>query len=489
MNIRKLLSTKLVDGKKQILVRVDVNRTVRPSLKTGIYVHPELFDEETGTIRIPKNCRRKTDLVQEAEDVNCALQSLCLRLTTLCQQTALELGIEITKDWLISQMEVEKRSNISSTPFSRVSKCTKGIVPVSLDEIMPSTPITPSYESQDFYKLILQYCEVKRLSESRTKTYKTLARQLRRFELYQQAIVNPRFVLNYDALTTDNLDAFRTFVSKEVELVKKYPALFKRIVEEAPYGCNAKRPKQVVARGTNYITTLMKRLAAVFHWLLYAKKTKNNPFDGFIYDKEVYGNPIYLTREERNIVATTDLSQEELILQQQRDIFVFQCHVGCRVGDLLAFMPTNITDNGILEYVPKKTRHLSTPTKVRVPLDQTALNLIEKYKEVDTRGRLFPFLSAQKYNERIKDVLEKCEVNRIVQVRNPKTGDYESKPIYEVAASHMGRKTFIGVTYKLTHDPNIIGKMTGHVEGSKAFCRYRSIDDEDLRDLITRMDS
>ena len=489
MNIKKLLSAKLVEGKKQILVRVDVSRTVRPSLKTGIYVHPELFDEENGVIRIPKNCRRNVDLVQEAEDVNCALLSFCLRVTSLCQQTAVELGIEITKEWLMSQMGGEKKSN-KSIELTSNSNRSNGIVPVSLEEIMPSTlSTTISYESQDFYKLILQYCEVKRLSDSRTKTYKTLARQLRRFELYQQSIVNSRFVLNYDVLTTDDLDAFRTFVSKELELVKKYPTLFKRIIEEAPYSSNEKRPKNVVARGTNYITTLMKRLAAVFHWLLYAKKTKNNPFDGFVYDKEVYGNPIYLTKEERNAVAVADLSKEDKILQQQRDIFVFQCHVGCRVGDLLTFMPTNITKNGILEYVPKKTRHLSTPTKVRVPLDQTALNLVEKYMGVDEKGRLFPFISAQKYNERIKTVLEICEVNRIVQVRNPTTGNYESRPIYEIAASHMGRKTFIGVTYKLTHDPNIIGKMTGHVEGSKAFCRYRTIDDEDLRDLITRMDS
>lgn len=488
MNIKKLLSTKLVDGKKQILVRIDVSRTVRPSLKTGIFVHPELFDEEAGVIRIPRNCRRNAELVREAEDANCALQSFCIRVTELCPKTAPELGIEITREWLISQMVGEKKRNNSKVDTSRINR-TRGIVPVSLEEIMPSAPFVSTYESQDFYKLILQYCEVKRLSVSRTKAYKTLARQLRRFELYQQAVVNSHFVLNYDSLTTEDLDSFRTFVAGEVDLVRKYPTLFKRISEEAPYSSNEKRPKEVVARGTNYIATLMKRLAAVFHWLLYAKKTKNNPFDGFVYDREVYGNPIYLSKEERNAVAAADLSQEDRTLQQQRDIFVFQCHVGCRVGDLLSFMPTNITDNGILEYVPKKTRHLTKPTKVRVPLDQTALNLIEKYREVDTKGRLFPFISAQKYNERIKLVLEKCGVNRIVQVRNPKTGDYEFKPIYEIAASHMGRKTFIGVTYKLTHDPNIIGKMTGHVEGSKAFCRYRTIDDEDLRELVSRMDT
>ena len=113
MNIKKLLSAKLVDGKKQILVRVDVSRTIRPSLKTGIYVHPDLFDEENGVIRIPKNCRRNVELVKEAEDVNCALQSFCLRVTSLCQHTAVELGIEITKEWLISQIAGEKKSNNS----------------------------------------------------------------------------------------------------------------------------------------------------------------------------------------------------------------------------------------------------------------------------------------------------------------------------------------------------------------------------------------
>ena len=484
MNIKKLLSTKLVDGKKQILVRVDVSRSNRPSLKTGVFVHPELFDEENGVIRIPKNCRRNASLVQEAEEVNCALHAFCLRVTTLCQQASDE-GIEVTRDWLMCQMEGEKRTITSES----ITSSTKRIVPVSIEEINHIEEDAPSYESHDFYKLIIQYSDVKQLSESRARTYKTLARQLRRFELYQQAIVNPRFSLNYDVLTTDDLIAFRNFIYNEVELVKKYPTLFKRIVKEAPYGSNEKRPKKVVARGSNYVTCVLKRLAAIFHWLHYAKKTTNKPFDGFVYDKEIYGNPIYLTKEERNRIATTDLSQADIILQQQRDIFVFQCHVGCRVGDLLTLMPLNVSNEGILEYIPKKTRHMSAPTKVRVPLDNTALSLIEKYKNVDLKGRLFPFLSAQKYNERIKKVLEKCEVNRIVQVRNPKTGNYEPKPIYEVAASHMGRKTFIGVTYKLTHDPNIIGKMTGHVEGSKAFCRYRSIDDEDLRDLINRMDA
>lgn len=116
-----------------------------------------------------------------------------------------------------------------------------------------------------------------------------------------------------------------------------------------------------------------------------------------------------------------------------------------------------------------------------------AKQLIEKYRDVDSKGRLFPFIQAHNYNVRIKLVFEKCGITRIVQVRNPKTGGYEARPINEIASSHMARRTFCGIAYKLTHDPNVIGKMSGHVEGSKAFARYRDIDDDDTQNIINQM--
>ena len=40
------------------------------------------------------------------------------------------------------------------------------------------------------------------------------------------------------------------------------------------------------------------------------------------------------------------------------------------------------------------------------------------------------------------------------------------------------RLTFIGNLYKKVKDPNLVGKLSGHCEGSKAFARYRDIDDD-----------
>ena len=60
------------------------------------------------------------------------------------------------------------------------------------------------------------------------------------------------------------------------------------------------------------------------------------------------------------------------------------------------------------------------------------------------------------------------------------------KPLYSVASSHMARRTFIGNLYKKVKDPNLIASMSGHVEGSSAFVRYRDID-EDMKTELVRL--
>ena len=53
-----------------------------------------------------------------------------------------------------------------------------------------------------------------------------------------------------------------------------------------------------------------------------------------------------------------------------------------------------------------------------------------------------------------------------------------------IASSHIPWHTFIGNSYKKVKDPNIIASMSGHIEGSKAFARYRQIDDEIKQSVI-----
>ena len=97
---------------------------------------------------------------------------------------------------------------------------------------------------------------------------------------------------------------------------------------------------------------------------------------------------------------------------------------------------------------------------------------------------LFPQHINFKYNDAIREILTKAGVNRIVTVIDTLTHLEVKRPINEIASSHMARRTFIGNLYKQVKDPNLIASMSGHVAGSKAFARYRAIDDDMKKELI-----
>ena len=124
-------------------------------------------------------------------------------------------------------------------------------------------------------------------------------------------------------------------------------------------------------------------------------------------------------------------------------------------------------------------------TDKRVLDDLTAF--LRKYSKLPD-GRLLPFIPAQQYNECIREVLRIVGIDRMVTIIDPLTGKEDKKPICEVAASHMARRTFIGNLYKKVQDPNIVASLSGHVEGSRAFSRYREIDKEIKTNVVKLLD-
>lgn len=71
-----------------------------------------------------------------------------------------------------------------------------------------------------------------------------------------------------------------------------------------------------------------------------------------------------------------------------------------------------------------------------------------------------------------------------MSVINPVTREEEKIPLNLLASSHLARRTFVGNLYRQVKDPAIVGAMSGHVEGSRAFARYRAIDDEMKREVV-----
>lgn len=221
-------------------------------------------------------------------------------------------------------------------------------------------------------------------------------------------------------------------------------------------------------RSRNSAMCRLRQLRTLVYWV---GKPHPNPFDGYAIPADVYADPIYLTRDERDYLAMCD--EFTAAKAVQRDIFIFQCHTGCRVSDLYALTPANIRD-GWLIYTPKKTTRKRAPS-VEVPLTETAAAIVEKYKGVDVKGRLLPFISTDKYNDAIRTICKEAVLTRPVMVLNPRTFETEARPLWSVVSSHTARKTFIQIAYEKTHDKRLVASMTGHSENSQAFNRYSEI--------------
>ena len=89
-----------------------------------------------------------------------------------------------------------------------------------------------------------------------------------------------------------------------------------------------------------------------------------------------------------------------------------------------------------------------------------------------------------KYNIAIKKAFTAAGITRPVTIINPTTREPEVKPINEIASSHLARRCFVGNLYKQVKDPNLVGALSGHKEGSRAFARYREIDEEMKQNLV-----
>ena len=354
-------------------------------------------------------------------------------------------------------------------------------------------------ESKTFYELIEMYISRRQLAPSHYKDFYVLSRAISRFEGYIRATEPSRkaFTFAINTVTRDNIEELADYLRHEKALSDQYPSIFAKLIEDYPASLKKRRNK-VEPRGENTIIKMLTRLKTIFKYAIDEGYTTNRPFDGFKIGTAVEGTPIYITIEERNKIADCDLEQKWSEMDEQyhkdcempiktiimcRDVFVFHCFIGCRVGDLIKLTPQHI-ENGILVYTPHKTKDGKEAVQARVPLHAKALELIKKYEGQDEKGRLFPFLTPQKYNDAIKIIFTLAGITRNVEVLNTLTNEFEIHPINEIASSHLARRTFIGNAYFRVTDPNLIGKMSGHVDGSRAFKRYRKIADETLKNVI-----
>lgn len=475
-SIRKSLSAKVdANGMAQVMFFVEQGRKgKRFRVKSGVFVYSQYWNEKKHALTIPQkidtNLKRELQNLRDRLDI---AESRTIKVLEMYGELATKEFIETILENFKDYEGVLTRDVINEAIQAQ-------------NEEEERKQAEEHRKAQYLFNFCQPFFDAKQYSIVRARMMKSLFRSMERFEIFRNQIAKCPFVWNIDDVTRDDIEELFTYFADEHLHRIKYKKIFDKHTLKLEEERKTNRPEKIEERGENRLVDMRKGVKAVWNWLITTRRTTNNPLVGVEIGVQKYGTPYFLTIAERNQVADFDLSDYPE-LAEQRDIFVFQCFVGCRVGDLTTFTPANIVGD-MLVYTPHKTKDETESFTVRVPLTKQAKALIKKYEGADHKGRLFPFIADQNYNEAIKKILTTCEITRKVSVRNPKTGENEMLPINEIGSSHMARRTFVGNAYKLVKDPNIIGSMSGHVEGSKAFARYRDIDDDTRKDVVKMME-
>ncbi len=320
--------------------------------------------------------------------------------------------------------------------FDSVQTPSKERITEILNEIFGKKTKAKSIEQETptFYNMFERYLNEK-VSGARAKHTRSVIKHWKEFNSN----------LDFDNFTADTLRAFEAFLTGSNE----------------------------IKRGVNTVRTMLSTTRIYWNWTMKVLKEQgiqiSYPFESYDMPAEKYGTPIYITSEERNLLFSAKLPLERLA--RTRDIFVFQCLIGARVGDLMKLKKANIY-NGKLTYIPQKTKQ---DEPVSIHLHPQALEILDRYNFPD--DRILPFTSEQKYNEAIKDLFAFVGLTRPVVRLNPRTKQQEVVRLCDIASSHMARRAFVGNLYGKV-DNAIIGAMSGHAENSRSFARYRAVSEE-----------
>lgn len=394
-----------------------------------------------------KISRLKTDEVQHTEDVKKQLDDMLEFIDNNLQQTGAN---NVGKGWLAQQIDDFTNPHDDE---------------VDSDESEP--------KQMSFFEMFDVFLKKREISQGKKNQYKVFRRILQRYEMYKQQL-DPKFKLSLNTLDGNGIEEIGDYIKKEYKLLEKFPNIIEAVNES----------RQPGPRGQNTVNGHYKKLKAFVRWAIDKEYITNNPFRKFKIPKDIYGTPYCLTLEDLSQLEKADLSKRPG-LAVQRDIFVFQCCIGCRVSDLKELTLANVINNEI-HYIARKTKD-GNPKTIKVPINKTAQAIIDHYADPKRKG-LLPFISDQNYNEAIKEVFKEAGLTRNVVVRNSLTGESEIRPLNEIASSHLARRTLTNILYKKYKDQSLVSAITGHAPNSSAFARYRDIDEDMRREMVSVLD-
>ena len=282
--------------------------------------------------------------------------------------------------------------------------------------------------------IMKQIIEAKTCAESSKKQYRSNIDKFERF-LKENEIPN-------------------TWESMNLDTINRYQ---KQIIKENPL--HPHNTLRNIIKGTifNLLGIADKRLDIPFKW----SDSNLNSFE-FVKDKsnkELADNKkVSLTEEQLNkfykhIITGTERQIKKY--KEIRDLFILQCLVGQRIGDMQKFFNgDNEMDEeaGTISIIQQKTK-----ARAIIPLLPLAKEIISKY---ENKELLYYKERKSIVNEALKEVAEQAGLDEPITYEE--NGIKQTQPLYKLLHTHTARHTFITILCRKGIPKETVIIATGH---------------------------
>lgn len=275
----------------------------------------------------------------------------------------------------------------------------------------------------------------KRYSVNTIKTYRTLQKHLNGFQK------ETGYKIDFDTINLDFHKKFSTFCQRTSEHLNKANGL-----QPNSFGKDIQIIKLVMneanERGVSDCTG---------HKSKYFVIPRTDP------------DTIYLTEDEIDVIAATDLTGKRANLSAIRDLFIIGCWTGLRFGDWQHIKRSEIDDN----YITKKQQ--KGGKTISIKYDDLVRTVLERYNYDLPKAP-----SNQKTNESLKEICKDIPcLQAEVEHREYEGGKEVTRyyPKWKLISTHTARRSFATNEVKAGTPIRRIMAVTGH-KTEKSFWRY-----------------
>ena len=305
--------------------------------------------------------------------------------------------------------------------------------------------------------IMKQIIEAKTCAESSKKQYRSNIDKFERF-LKENEIPN-------------------TWESMNLDTINRYQ---KQIIKENPL--HPHNTLRNIIKGTifNLLGIADKRLDIPFKW----SDSNLNSFE-FVKDKsnkELADNKkVSLTEEQLKQLYDYPITGTELQVRKRteiRDLFVLQCLVGQRVGDMQKFFNGDNEkdeEEDTISIIQQKTK-----ARAIIPLTPLAKEIISKYQNTELK---YYKPSNSNLNAELRIIAEEAGLNIPITFED-KDGK-QVKPLFELVHTHTARHTFITIMCRRDIPKETIIIATGHEDTKMIDKVYSHLSNKDKAQKVS----